>query len=178
MVRRVVTSRVGTILFAVIVAFVVRLFLVQTYEIPSESMLPSLEVGDRLVVEKVSHRLLGVGRGDIVVFRDADDDHNVIKRVIGLPGEVVESIDGRVLVNGEPSRSRTSSASPHMVWIASPSRQGTSSCSATTGWPPATAVRSDRSTCHSWWARLVCASGHSAASGPHDGQRDGPMGQM
>ncbi|MCW5724136.1 MAG: signal peptidase I [Maricaulaceae bacterium] len=94
------------------------------FHIPSESMQPSLEVGDRVLVSKWSygysrHSLpLGMGylfpenwnarlfarnpaRGDIVVFRSPESRKNIIKRVIGLPGDVVTLRDGRLYINGE-----------------------------------------------------------------------------
>jgi signal peptidase I len=95
-----------------------------TYFIPSESMQPSLEVGDRILVSKWAygysrHSLpLGLGdlfpshwnarlgwtsprRGDVVVFRDTNQGINLIKRVTGVAGDVVETRNGRLYVNGE-----------------------------------------------------------------------------
>ncbi len=81
---------------AVGVAVLLRLFVVQTYFIPSLSMYPTLNMGDRIVVNKLSYDLHGVQRGDIVVFaRPADENcggppvPDLVKRVIGLPGETI-----------------------------------------------------------------------------------------
>jgi signal peptidase I len=73
-------------------------------------MLPTLQLGDRLVVEKISHYWRDWQRGDIVVFAPPpalvslgyDPDNVLIKRVVALPGETVEVKEGRVWVNGAP----------------------------------------------------------------------------
>jgi signal peptidase I len=115
---------VGT---AMLIAFLIKSFVAQAFFIPSGSMIPQLNVGDRVVVSKVAYRLHDPHRGDIVVFDapnqvEAKDDEALprkvvrgilesiglstpsteeyIKRVIGLPGEKVEGRDGRVYVNG------------------------------------------------------------------------------
>lgn len=67
-------------------------------EIPSESMEPTLQVGDRLLGWKL---YLSVGRGDVVVFWSDEEDMYLIKRVIGLPGETVSLKDGYVYIDGE-----------------------------------------------------------------------------
>ena len=59
---------VGVVLVAIIVAFLLRTFVVATYSIPSGSMEPTLKIGDRIVVDKLSYHLHGVDRGNIVVF--------------------------------------------------------------------------------------------------------------
>lgn len=71
---------------------------VHIYSIPSESMAPTLEVGDQIVVT----RYLGSApqRGDVIVFRSPADDELMVKRVIGLPGDLVDSRLGRVRVGG------------------------------------------------------------------------------
>jgi len=96
---------VAVIVGALIVALVVKTFLFQAFYIPSESMEPTLDVGDRVLVNKLSYDLHDVGRGDIVVFEldpseiGPDGIQDLIKRVIGLPGEVIESRDGAVYVD-------------------------------------------------------------------------------
>ncbi|MGO8874100.1 MAG: signal peptidase I [Acidimicrobiales bacterium] len=91
---------------AVVLAVGVRTFVVQMYYIPSGSMLPTLQIGDRIVVDKLSYRVHDVARGDIVVFRRPPLEHadyaDLVKRVIGLPGETVSSADGRVYIDGRP----------------------------------------------------------------------------
>ena len=101
---RSVLEWVGVILGALIVALLVKHFLFAAYYIPSPSMEPTLSNGDRIVVNKLSYRLHEVNRGDVVVFRRAmpqpDGINELIKRVIALPGETVEVVEGRVYVDG------------------------------------------------------------------------------
>jgi len=117
------------VVVAVVVAVLVKSFLAQAFYIPSRSMVPQLQVGDRVVVSKLSYRLHTPRRGDVVVFEAPPSEqgphtgaHNpavravrsvveaigvlqakteFIKRVIGLPGETVEGRDGHVYVDGE-----------------------------------------------------------------------------
>lgn len=94
---------------AVLLAVVLRTFVVQTFYIPSGSMMPTLQKGDRIIVDKLSYDLHGVDRGNIVVFTRPPDEHcggkpvsDLVKRVIGLPGETI-SLNGRgyVEINGK-----------------------------------------------------------------------------
>ena len=90
---------------ALVIAVLVRTFLVQAFSIPSESMEPTLNRGDRLLVDKVGYRFGGVQRGDIVVFDSpkgqlVGTDEPLIKRVVGLEGETIELNDGIVIVDG------------------------------------------------------------------------------
>jgi signal peptidase I len=91
---------------ALAVALVIRTFFLAAFFIPSESMVATLEKGDRVLVNKLSYKLHDVHRGDIVVFKRPPGEKDpqvkdLIKRVIGLPGEVVEGKDGHVIINGE-----------------------------------------------------------------------------
>ena len=97
---------VAVIVGALVVALVVKTFLVQAFYIPSESMVPTLEVGDRVLVNKLSYRSGDISRGDVVVFArpggaGADGIKDLIKRVIALPGETVEGHDDHVYINGK-----------------------------------------------------------------------------
>ena len=95
-----------TIAIAVVATLCVRAWVFEQYSIPSTSMYPTLEVGDRVIVSKLNRT---PGRGDIVVFdrpandpaSSPDDPKVLIKRVIGLSGETVESRDGKVFVDGK-----------------------------------------------------------------------------
>ncbi len=90
---------------ALLVAFVIKTFLLQAFYIPSLSMYPTLKVNDRVLVNKVSYDLHPVHRGDLIVFHSPPNEgsttKDLIKRVIGLPGETVESRDGHILINGK-----------------------------------------------------------------------------
>ncbi len=89
---------------AVLVALVLRAALFQAFWIPSESMETTLLINDRVLVNKLSYKLHDVHRGDVVVFVRREDEpgeyRDLIKRVIGLPGDTVESRDSVVYVNG------------------------------------------------------------------------------
>jgi len=87
------------------VALGLRLFVVQTFFVPSGSMMPTLQVGDRMLVLKLGYSLQ---RGAIVVFRQPPGDvsdtsgDDLVKRVIGLPGETIWSVGNTIYVNGRP----------------------------------------------------------------------------
>ncbi|HTE19212.1 MAG TPA: signal peptidase I, partial [Armatimonadota bacterium] len=91
------------LLVALVVVFLVlRPFVVQAYFIPSESMHPTLRESDRILVNKLAYRFGSPRRGEILVFRPPDhvEQKDYIKRVIGLPGERVEVVPQRLLVDG------------------------------------------------------------------------------
>jgi signal peptidase I len=92
---------------AVLIAFLLRTFVVATYSIPSASMEPTLMIGDRIVVDKLSYHLHGIGTGDIVVFSTPAGENcagppvsDLVKRVIALPGQTISLSEGRVFING------------------------------------------------------------------------------
>jgi len=97
------------VLMSLGLAFGIRILIAEARYIPSESMLPTLEVNDRLIIEKISYRLRDPERGDIVVFRPTDKilesqpglKDALIKRIVGVPGDTVELIEGVVHINGE-----------------------------------------------------------------------------
>lgn len=98
------------LVIALALAVVIRLFVAEPRYIPSDSMVPTLEIGDRLVVEKVTYYLRPPQTGDIVVFDPPPllqefgyaPDKAFIKRVIGQPGDVVQVQAGVVFLNGQP----------------------------------------------------------------------------
>ncbi len=94
------------IVFALVSAYLIRAYVVQTFFIPSGSMHETLLEGDRVLVNKVSYHLHDVHRGDVVVFRRPPDfpveEDDLIKRVVALPGETVEGRGGKVYVDGAP----------------------------------------------------------------------------
>lgn len=99
----------------ILLVFLLRSFLVEPFKIPSGSMLPTLQVGDFILVNKYDYgirlpilnkKIIAVGepkRGDVMVFRyPRDPGLDYIKRVIGLPGDTVEYVDKRLVINGKP----------------------------------------------------------------------------
>lgn len=117
------------LVIAFILALLIKGFLVQAFFIPSGSMEPTLQIGDRVLVNRLSYRLHPIHRGDVVVFSDPSPSpqqhqnpfeaalhwvtdglgattpptEDFIKRVIGLPGETVQVLHGgRVLIDGKP----------------------------------------------------------------------------
>jgi signal peptidase I len=125
--RRFVGSTPFLILIALVVAIVVKTFLVQAFYIPSASMVPTLEIGDRVFVNKLVYDLGDIHRGDIIVFANPHpeqvpdrgvvdgflhwlgegiglaqpENEDFIKRVIGLPGETIEIRDNVVYIDGK-----------------------------------------------------------------------------
>jgi signal peptidase I len=91
-----------TVIPAVIIALFINLFLAQATQVLGQSMEPTLHSSQRVVIEKVSYRLHGPRRGDIIVIDSPDQSEMLIKRVVGLPGETIEVDNGRVVINGEP----------------------------------------------------------------------------
>jgi signal peptidase I len=96
------------VVIAVLVAVLLRTFVVQTFYIPSGSMEPTLQIGDRILVDKLSYHLHPVHRGDIVVFGRPPAENcggpqvnDLVKRVIGLPGDVLSLSGGYVYVDGK-----------------------------------------------------------------------------
>ena len=98
------------IVSAIAIALLVKTFLFQAFYIPSESMYPTLKTNDRVIVNKLSYHLHDVHRGDIVVFTTPKGPDgqpidptikDLVKRVIGLPGEIVSAQDGHIYINGK-----------------------------------------------------------------------------
>lgn len=117
-----------TVLYAVILALLLRTFAYEPFSIPSKSMVPTLLVGDYLFVSKFSYgysrysfpfglplfdgRVFGdiedVERGDVVVFKKPTDNRtDYIKRIVGLPGDEIQMVDGVLHINGEPVERQT-----------------------------------------------------------------------
>lgn len=117
----------GLIIIAFLLALLIKSFLIQAFYIPSQSMEPTLEVGDRVLVNKVVLRFRDPHRGEVIVFENpqavepdrnplsafwnwlteglgfsSNPEKDFIKRVIGLPGETIEVNRGKVFINGKP----------------------------------------------------------------------------
>lgn len=98
---------VKTVATAAVLAFGIRTFVAEARYIPSSSMEPTLQINDRLIIEKLSYKFRDPERGDVVVFsptaklREENFKDAFIKRVIGLPGDKVEVHKGTVFINGQ-----------------------------------------------------------------------------
>jgi len=97
----------AVLVVAALLALGLRAYAVQTFYVPSGSMLPTLQIGDRMLVDKLPWVVDDIHRGDIIVFRrtPADKtlaDSDLVKRVIGLPGETISSRGDTVLIDGKP----------------------------------------------------------------------------
>lgn len=107
-----------TLATAFVLAIGIRTLVAEARYIPSSSMEPTLEINDRLIIEKISYRFRTPQRGDVVVFSPTDKlrEQNFkdafIKRVIGLPGETVQVKGGKVYINGNALREKYIEESP------------------------------------------------------------------
>ena len=108
--KKQVKENLVTIAIAISIALLIRVFIAEPRYIPSASMFPTLEIGDRLVIEKVSYHFQPVHRGDIIVFqpprqlqlRGYEINQAFIKRAIAKAGDTVAIKDGIVYVNNTP----------------------------------------------------------------------------
>ncbi len=96
-------ENVESIIIAIILAIVMRQFVVQAFKIPSESMRETLQVGDHILVNKFLYRFTTPKLFDVIVFKYPwEEKRDFIKRIIALPGNRVEVRDQQVLINGNP----------------------------------------------------------------------------
>jgi len=102
-----VLELIGVVVVAIVLAFLLRTFVVATFSIPSMSMEPTLQVGDRIIVDKLAYHLHGVDSGDIIVFSTPANENcagppvaDLVKRVIALPDQTVSLTGGRVYIDG------------------------------------------------------------------------------
>ncbi len=94
----------GIVVVAFVLVFgIIRPFVVEAFRIPSESMVPTLEVGDRVLANKFIYRFTEPERGDVVVFDSVEEgnDDTLIKRVAGVKGDEIRVQGGTLFVNGE-----------------------------------------------------------------------------
>ena len=189
--RRMLVETVGIVLVAVVLAGLVRTFVFQTFYIPSSSMVPTLGVYDRILVQKAFFNWHDVREGDIVVFSHPPLDDcpgpqngDLVKRVIALPGQTIYSSGDGIYVNGrllsEPYLPRYDPLGPA---IPDATRQHpyrvppeTSTCSATTGRSRATAATGGRSRARASSGRRFWCGGRTAtrSSGGCERSRSAP----
>ncbi|MFH1645983.1 MAG: signal peptidase I [Candidatus Omnitrophota bacterium] len=98
-------ENVEVVVTALVLALIIRTFVVQAFKIPTGSMRTTLIEGDRILVNKFIYRFKEPKRGDIIVFKYPEEPKkDFIKRLIAFGGETVEIVDGDILVDGEPVR--------------------------------------------------------------------------
>ncbi len=109
---------------ALALAFLIRLFVAEPRYIPSDSMAPTLQMGDRLVVEKISYRFRPPNPGEIIVFdppktlqyQGYRKDQAFIKRIIGTSGQVIAVDNGQVYVDNQPLTEEYIAEPPDYQW--------------------------------------------------------------
>jgi len=90
-----------SILIAVAIALLVRAFLIGNFKIPTTSMVPTLDVGDRLLSNNMIYKIRAPRRGEVVIFKYPEEPRrDFVKRMVGLPGEKIMLKDGRIYING------------------------------------------------------------------------------
>ena len=100
--RYFVKEWVEPVIIAVILALIIRAFIVQAFKIPTGSMRPTLMEGDRILVNKFIYKFKEPKRGDIIVFRSPEDKKkDFIKRLVALPGETLEISNGMILIDNK-----------------------------------------------------------------------------
>ena len=109
----------AVIVGALLVAFLIKTFLMQAYYIPSSSMTPALQVGDRVLVNKLSYEFGEVSRGDLVVFKrtevDTGNKTDLIKRVIATEGELLEISGGEIFITEKGGNDRKLLVEPYLA---------------------------------------------------------------
>src|SRR3989338_7240053 len=104
-VRYLMKEWVEPIVIAVILALIIRTFVVQAFKIPTGSMRTTLMEGDRILVNKFIYKFTEPKRGDVIVFvapSPEDKKKDFIKRLVGLPGETIQISNGSILINNKP----------------------------------------------------------------------------
>ncbi|MEH1778732.1 MAG: signal peptidase I [Nostoc sp.] len=116
------TEGLKTISLSLILALGIRTFVAEARYIPSGSMEPTLQINDKLIIDKISYDFSSPKRGDIIVFNPTkkltlENFHDAfIKRVIGLPGEKVAVKNGKVYINDVPLQENYLEAKPDYQW--------------------------------------------------------------
>ncbi len=90
------------VLAAILSATLIRFFIIEPFIVPTPSMEPSLNVGDKVLINKLSYKFSSVGRGDIVAFHSPIEEKDLVKRVIAVEGdEITLTSEGEIYINGE-----------------------------------------------------------------------------
>lgn len=103
--REIIKEFLSIIVIAFVLAMILRSFVVEGRIIPTGSMLPTVQINDRVIVNRFIYYFKGPQRGDIIVFDPPEilhSDLDYLKRVIGMPGETVEIKNSKVYINNQP----------------------------------------------------------------------------
>ena len=119
------------LIIAVILALLIRTFVVQAFNIPSGSMIPTLLVGDHVLVSKFIYRFTDPKRGDVIVFVSPQDGKtDLIKRIVGVPGDRIWMKRKQIFINGKPLEEHYTLKNENHIEPAIVSRRGrASNCS-------------------------------------------------
>lgn len=99
-IKRELISTIKTIIFAIIVAFIITNFIIVNAVVPTGSMKNTIMPNDRLIAFRLSYLFSEPKRDDIIVFKAPDDETTLyVKRIIGLPGETLNIVDGKIYIN-------------------------------------------------------------------------------
>jgi len=112
--KKTILEYAKTLLITLVFFFVFRTYIAEAYYIPSGSMIPTLNISDRIITSKFTYKFTDINRGDVVVFNPPIESDNkpFVKRVIGLPNETISVNNGIVYINNEPLRESYISAPP------------------------------------------------------------------
>ena len=104
--RRVIREVIGyviTIIVAVIVATLIRIFIFEPFVVPTPSMEPTLKVGDKVIINKLSFKFDSIKRGDIIAFHSPiEEGKELVKRAVGIEGDEISlTSEGELYINGE-----------------------------------------------------------------------------
>lgn len=101
-IKKEATDWFKSLIWAIAIAVVVRIFFVGNFKIPTTSMVPTLKVGDRLLSNNIIYKIRTPRRGEVVIFKYPEDPkRDFVKRLVGLPGENLEIKSGKIYINGE-----------------------------------------------------------------------------
>ncbi|MED4129530.1 signal peptidase I [Shouchella hunanensis] len=92
---------IKAIVIALLIAFVVRTFIVTSFEVRGESMVPTAHDGERFIVNRLAYQFSEPDRFDLIVFHATEQD-SYIKRVVGLPGDTIRFENDQLFINDEP----------------------------------------------------------------------------
>ncbi len=100
--KKIIVENLKSLVIAFVLAMFIRTFFVQAFKIPSSSMYPTLQVGDRLMANKLVYKFRKPKRGEIIIFKYPLDMHkDFVKRLIAVPGDEVKIKEGEIFIDGK-----------------------------------------------------------------------------